>query len=551
MKVKKWILLIMNTLVIFVVTAVSLSFYFEFSKVLDQRILLHLNSIKTLKKIQLERLIDKEWNAFNYTSLPKNTIIKLPENKFLTPGIYDLTDLHPTKQTSVGLIKIKDSIRYLKIISYQKIKQILLERTGMGSSGESYLVGSDYRLRSQSRFSPTITPYKIAAKTKGTTNAFKKGNGNGVFLDYRNIKVYSVYNPLQIGNLNWVILSEIDVDEVTIPLQKMRLKLVILTLIIITISIILSLFLTKIITEPIKKIQNSILLMVKGDYKNNLSIKNSPTEIIEIANALNNLKAMLSGAVAFSMDIGEMNLTSEYQPKSNSDLLGHSLLKMREKLASYRNIEKEINLSTKRYLVEGLENERARLARELHDGIGPLLITVRLYIQNNIYDKTHKETMKNMIDTTITEVRQMTNILMPTSLDNFGIGVTLINYINTIKKSIKASIFFEDLTKKEKSKINKKQEINLFRITQELINNSIKHSKATEIRITLTEFNDFLSLYYFDNGIGFDIKNVTMGAGISNIKERVEIFDGTFLIESTTNSTVFEIEMPIKNDKND
>ncbi|WP_233270015.1 sensor histidine kinase [Polaribacter sp. L3A8] len=542
----------MNTLVIFVVTAVSLSFYFEFSKVLDQRILLHLNSIKTLKKIQLERLIDKEWNTFNYIDNKDRTSqIKLPKNTFLTPGIYDLTHLHPTKKTSIGLIKVKDSVRYLKIISYQKIKQILLERTGMGASGESYLVGADYRLRSQSRFSPKKTPYKIEAKTKNVINAFEKGNGDGIFLDYRNTKVYSVYNPLKLGNLNWVILSEIDVAEVNIPLQKMRLKLAILTLIIITISIILSLFLTKIITEPIKKIQNSILLMVKGDYKNNLSLKKSPTEIIEIANALNNLKAMLSGAVAFSMDIGEMNLTSEYQPKSNSDLLGHSLLKMREKLTSYRNIEKEINLSTKRYLVEGLENERARLARELHDGIGPLLITLKLYIQNNIYDKTHKETMKNMIDTTITEVRQMTNVLMPTSLDNFGIGVTLINYVDTIRNSIKASIFFEDFTKKGKSNINKNQEINLFRITQELINNSIKHAQATEIRITLTEFNDFLSLYYFDNGIGFDIKKVTMGAGISNIKERVEISEGTFLIESTTNSTVFEIEMPIKNTKHD
>jgi signal transduction histidine kinase len=152
-----------------------------------------------------------------------------------------------------------------------------------------------------------------------------------------------------------------------------------------------------------------------------------------------------------------------------------------------------------------------------------------------------------MIDTTITEVRQMTNVLMPTSLDKFGIGAAITNYVENIKKSIKATIIFEDLTKKEASKINKKQEINLFRITQELINNAIKHSKAMEIRISLTEFDDFLSLYYFDNGIGFDINKVTMGAGISNIKERVEIFDGTFQINSSVKNTIFEIEMSIKN----
>jgi signal transduction histidine kinase len=85
----------------------------------------------------------------------------------------------------------------------------------------------------------------------------------------------------------------------------------------------------------------------------------------------------------------------------------------------------------------------------------------------------------------------------------------------------------------------------MFRIVQELINNSIKHSKATTIRISLTEFDNVLSLYYFDNGIGFNINEVQLGSGIKNIKERVEIFDGTLEIESTEN-TIFEIEMPIK-----
>uniref|UniRef100_UPI0030DA3D2B sensor histidine kinase n=1 Tax=uncultured Polaribacter sp. TaxID=174711 RepID=UPI0030DA3D2B len=83
------------------------------------------------------------------------------------------------------------------------------------------------------------------------------------------------------------------------------------------------------------------------------------------------------------------------------------------------------------------------------------------------------------------------------------------------------------------------------RIVQELINNSIKHSNATKIRITLTEFDHLLSLFYFDDGIGFDIEKVKLGSGITNIKERVEIFDGTLEIDSYK-KTIFEIEMPIK-----
>ncbi|RYZ47454.1 MAG: hypothetical protein EOP49_21285, partial [Sphingobacteriales bacterium] len=73
----------------------------------------------------------------------------------------------------------------IKVFDYNKIKRILLERTGMGESGESYLVGDDFRMRSQSRFYPNKTPYTIAVKTKGVANAFKGINGRGVFEDYR------------------------------------------------------------------------------------------------------------------------------------------------------------------------------------------------------------------------------------------------------------------------------------------------------------------------------------------------------------------------------
>tara|TARA_R110002153_G_scaffold81278_4_gene206104 strand:+ start:2634 stop:4277 length:1644 start_codon:yes stop_codon:yes gene_type:complete len=546
MSVRNWILLIINSLVILVVTAISFSFYSEFSKVLDKGILLHLNSIKTLKQIQLELLIEEEWNSFNNNETNENNNeIILPENNYLVSGIYDLTPLHPKKTTSIGLLKIKNGVRFLKIIPYPKIKEILLERTGMGETGESYLVGSDYKLRSQSRFYPNKKPYQIQAKTLGVLYGINKKEGEGIFNDYRNIEVYSAYNPLIIGNLNWVILSEIDVQEVTIPLKKMQFKLLLLTIIIIILSIVLSLFLTKIITNPLKKIQLSLQIMAKGNYNESLVLRKSPLEITEMYCALENLRIAIVGAVDFSVDIGKMNLNTTYKPKSNDDQLGLSLIKMRDKLGAFRAAENKINLANKRLLVTNLENERRRLARELHDGVGPLLTTIKLYVQNKIDQSEHKESLKTMIDTTINEIRQMTNILMPTSLDKFGIGATLSNYVNNIQKSIKTSILFEDLTKENASKISKEQEINIFRIVQELINNSIKHSNATKIRITLTEFDHLLSLFYFDDGIGFDIEKVKLGSGITNIKERVEIFDGTLEIDSYK-KTIFEIEMPIK-----
>jgi len=85
----------------------------------------------------------------------------------------------------------------------------------------------------------------------------------------------------------------------------------------------------------------------------------------------------------------------------------------------------------------------------------------------------------------------------------------------------------------------------LFRIVQELINNTIKHSNATQVIVTLSEFDDFISLYYFDNGGGFDLKTIKFGSGITNIKERVEIFNGKIEINANNGSAIFVIELPI------
>lgn len=549
MNIKSWIIVIINTIIVFVVLFLSFTFYKEFSKVLDNRVLLQLNSIKTLKNIQLEKLIHAEWQKFEEENVFNAPNFQIPENQYLTKGIYDVTHLNPNQQTSIVFVKISEAKRIIHLLDYKKIKNILLERTGMGLSGESYLVGDDFRLRSQSRFFPNKTPYTIIAKTEGVINASKGLQKTGVFPDYRNIPVYSAYQPIEIGNLNWVILSEIDVKEVSKPLIEMRKKLILITVFIIIVSVILSLFLTRIITQPIIEMKEKLMVMAKGNYtkKNELgssyfSFLSKPKEINEMFEALSSLKTALSGAVDFSVEVGNMNLMSKYSPKSSDDLLGQTLLKMREKLIDFRNKEQQVIITNKRVLVDRLENERKKLARELHDGIGPFLTTLKFYIQNNIQKETHKAEIKKMIDTTISEVRSMTNALMPSTLEDFGIGPTLQNYVETIQQSVDIEINFDDASK---GNISNELAINLFRIVQELINNTIKHSQAKQIKITLSEFDNFISLFYFDDGGGFDLEKTTFGSGISNIKERVEIFNGTIDLQANNGITIFEIELPV------
>ena len=550
MSIRTLILIIINSLIALVIALLSFSSYQEFSNVLNDRVLQQLNSIKTLKKNQIEHLIKSEWEKFEsadlYNQNSDSTVLTLPDSIKNRIGIHDFTAYHVDKKTTIGFVSMSKKGTKIKILEYNKIKKILFERTGMGNSGESYLVGKDFRLRSQSRFYPNKTPYTLSVKAENVAKAFKGINGRGVFEDYRNIDVYSVSSLIEIPNLNMVILSEIDVDEVTMPLEKLKERLVSLTLAIFLLAVIISLFLTRIITNPIKNMQKSLRIMAEGDYnQNNEFIKNS-NEIAEMFEALANLKIALQGAVKFANDIGKMNLNTDYQLKSPNDLLGKSLLAMRDKLIEFRNNEENTRINSKRMLVNSLENERRRLSRELHDGVGPYLTSLKHYIENKVENELKKTEMKKIVDDTIAEIRLMSNALMPSSIDDFGIGVTLTNFIESVKKSTTVTIEYEDLTLQDNSKITNHQAINLFRISKELINNSLKHSKAKNIRITLSEFDDFISLFYFDDGIGFDISTVKLGLGINNIKERVEICNGKIEINATPGKTTFEIELPVE-----
>lgn len=555
MSIRTLILVIMNSLIFLVVLVLSVTFYYQFSKVLDDRILLQLNSIKTLKKVQIEKLIDDEWLEFNTEFANNDSLVSvdtsdviLPKNRQFKSGIYDLTAYSETGKTAIGLILNKGGRMVFKVVDYNKIKSILLERTGMGNTGESYLVGEDLKMRSPSRFYPDSLPSKIKVETNGVISAFAGNEGRAVIKDYRDVDVYSLFSAIKISNLHLAILSEIDTSEVNAPLIKLKVRLFELILITMLIAVVLSLFLTKIITRPIINMQKSLKIMASGDYNQTSTFRKNSTEINEMFEALDNLKKSLQGAVKFSNEMGELNLNTEYVPKGNNDLLGKSLLKMRDKLIEFRNNENRNRMNTKRLLVDGLENERQRLSRELHDGIGPLLTSLKFYIENRIESKKKRTEMKQLLDATISEIRSMSNDLMPSTIDDFGVGAALSNFVESIKQSSDIDIEFEDLTNPENSKITKNQAINLFRIGQELINNTLKHANASQIRLTLSEFENFISFFYFDNGKGFDLNTVKLGSGIINIKERVEICQGDIDINSKEGRTTFEIELPINNE---
>lgn len=205
-----------------------------------------------------------------------------------------------------------------------------------------------------------------------------------------------------------------------------------------------------------------------------------------------------------------------------------------------------------------VEGEKNRIANELHDGIGQNLLFIKASLQrysNKLKLDLGEEIFEQLLssfDGTITDLKAIIYNLKPSILEELGLGAAITTLCQTItdKSDIKSNV---DIIGFE-ARIDSKQEITIYRIIQESLNNIIKHSKAKEFTVTMIEENRNIKILISDDGIGFETsdKNFLLpGMGLRSIKERVESYSGTFKIESQLNSgTLLIIDMPKKLLKN-
>ncbi len=568
LSIKFWINFYIILLISLTVGILTIFDYREFKSTLDRRVLLHLTSIKRLKRIQIEEYLEQKWTEFKsveYTATPTkktedfplillnsfetnrpDTLIYFKNDSHLEEGIYDKTAFSENGKIELAFVKLNPENQFIIHLYHTPyIQHILLERTGMGESGETYLVGEDYKLISVSRFMPEKPPYSISVKTEGSKKAISEVNGSGIFKDYRGVMVYSAYHYLKFQHIKWAILSEIDVKEAIQPLWETKKKLILISILVIGVAILVSLVLTNMLTRPVLKMRNLLNTMAKGNYEISVKENSMANEMNEMFSALKELTNSINGAIHFSKAIGEMKLDEAYQPSGKNDMLGKSLLVMRQQLKDFNQKAEFNRKKAKKSLITGQEKERKRLAMELHDGLGPLLTSMKLYVQTIEIPGNEKGKLKKMLDDTIKEIRQMSYNLMPLSLIDFGVGKALNHLGGTIRDSSEIDIQYEDNTKESASGIDTEIGITIFRITQELINNTLKHAHASTIRISLTEFDDKVSLYYADNGKGFEANKKSLGAGLKNIRERVNIFNGYLSIDSSRRGTTVEVEIDL------
>lgn len=200
-------------------------------------------------------------------------------------------------------------------------------------------------------------------------------------------------------------------------------------------------------------------------------------------------------------------------------------------------------------VIDAGEKERKRIARELHDGIGQQLGGLRIKLQNiesNLTDSPVKnsfEQLKDIVNNTATDVRTISHQMMPRALTEVGLGPAMRDVLESSLGAGNITFQFDNLA--DGARYSEQVEISIYRILQELINNIIKHSRASKVSVQLFRLSDRLIMTVQDNGIGMK-QNGSDGHGLLNIKQRSEILGGNVLFESgKEGGVVCTISIPV------
>ncbi|MFM9907705.1 MAG: ATP-binding protein [Chitinophagaceae bacterium] len=223
--------------------------------------------------------------------------------------------------------------------------------------------------------------------------------------------------------------------------------------------------------------------------------------------------------------------------------LSYRTYRQKQKLQQQRvnELETEKKLLATEAVLKGEEQERTRLAKDLHDGLGGMLSGIKYSLntmKGNLVmtadnSKSFERSM-DMLDSSIKEMRRVAHNMMPEALVKFGLDTALRDFCNDINQTGVLQVMYQSINL-ENIAIDQTVSITIYRIIQELINNSIKHAGGTTAIVQLTRTNNQLNVTVEDDGKGFDTSliDIAKGIGWTNIRHRVEFLKGNLDIQSS------------------
>lgn len=196
-------------------------------------------------------------------------------------------------------------------------------------------------------------------------------------------------------------------------------------------------------------------------------------------------------------------------------------------------------------VIQTQEEERMRIAQDLHDDISSKLnivsLNTHLLKTPNLSESEHIEITNNIIDLTkkaLENSRRIAHDLLPPVFEKFGLHAAIEELVLEFSTAKNVQIQYEN--ELEFSALDVNKQLHIFRILQEVLNNSMRHGKATSISITFVSKNHRNTCIYTDNGVGFDTNSVNQkrGIGMQNIESRVNFLGGTINVQSEINKGV-------------
>jgi len=227
--------------------------------------------------------------------------------------------------------------------------------------------------------------------------------------------------------------------------------------------------------------------------------------------------------------------------------------KREKQFAKINDLLKNQEIKSYQVVLDAQEEERKRIAGELHDRLGSTLSAAKLYF-NNMEDLKNGQEAKAMkkgvelLDLAVQDVRNISHNMASGVLAQFGLEHALIDLRETISGSgrVKMKVLLHGLNKGMPREV----QLQVYRMIQELVSNALKHSGANEIIVQVTRHESELTVTVEDNGSGFKDRGVSDGIGLKNMERRVELLNGTYHIDTGRDiGTIVSIDIPIDYDK--
>ncbi|MCB2203346.1 HAMP domain-containing protein [bacterium] len=431
------------------------------------------------------------------------------------------------------------------------------EREGLGESGETYIVGTDYRMRNDSRFFieqpkaylamlrdlgtdedvlQSIRTHRTSVllqdvHTEATQAALRGKTDTRIVRDYRGMRVLSSFTPLHIADLHWVLLSEIDEKEAFRSVYELREQLILSGLIILLFAVSLGFIISQTISRPIRGLTHVAEQFGRGELSSRADVR-TQDEIGILASTFNTM----ADKIKFHTDrledeIGERRRAEERLQRSQEQ---------------FRNLS--------RHLQSVREEERKGVAREIHDELGQRLTSLKLHLALLQEDVPEGEgvmrgrfsAMLDDIDATIQSVKRIISQLRPGLLDDLGLSAAIEWQTEEFQRhsGIRCQL---QITPPELS-LDPDRATAVFRIFQETLTNVARHSGAGTVQIDLVAEEDEVHLQIRDDGRGIspaELENPS-SFGLIGIRERAHYFGGEVTITgSPEKGTVVSVHIPL------